>query len=257
MGGIEPPVSASRTQRVANTLHPDDSILPLLTYNNLMAGILYVVATPIGNLEDITLRAIRILKEVDAILAEDTRVTQKLLSYYEIVRPILSYHQHSDDTRKFEILKRLLDGDNLALVTDAGTPGISDPGNELIDFLLTAEPSIRIVPVPGASAVTTALSASGFRTDRFIFLGFLPKKGKAKLFSWLKASKLTFAFYESPHRLVKSLERLMEDFGENRVYVARELTKLHETHYRGNITEVLKTLSNASLKGEVVVVIES
>ncbi|MFH1543128.1 MAG: 16S rRNA (cytidine(1402)-2'-O)-methyltransferase, partial [Patescibacteria group bacterium] len=154
-----------------------------------MFGDLYIVATPIGNLEDITLRALKTLKEVNFILAEDTRVSRKLLMHYEIDIPTLSYHQHSSDSKKFEILKMLLDGKNLALITDAGTPGISDPGNELIDFILEKEPDIKIIPIPGASAITTALSVSGFKAFNYIFLGFLPKKGNTKLFEWLKNGK--------------------------------------------------------------------
>lgn len=221
-----------------------------------MAGTLYIVATPIGNLEDITLRALRVLKEVDVILCEDTRVTGILLKYYEIDRPTLSYHQHSNDNRKFEILKMLIDGKNLALVTDAGTPGISDPGNELIDFILLSEPSITIVPIPGASALTTALSAGGIRADKFIFLGFLPKKKKLKLYKWLIESKITFVFYDSPNRVVKSLNELKEHFGDVNVFVGREMTKMHETAYRGSISKVIADLEKTSNKGEFVVIVE-
>ncbi len=222
-----------------------------------MSGVLYIVATPIGNLDDITLRARKILKEVDLILAEDTRVTKKLLIHYDIDIPIVSYHQHSSDDKKLEILARLTQGENIALVSDAGTPGISDPGNELIDFLLEREPSIKIVPIPGASAITTALSTCGFRADKFIFLGFLPKKKKNKLYEWLKTSKMTFAFYESPHRLLKTLGELKERFGgERRIFIARELTKLHETLYRGTIKEVLEKISAKAVRGEIVVVVE-
>ena len=245
-----------------------------------MLGTLYIVATPIGNLEDITLRALKILKEVDLILAEDTRVTRKLLVHYDISRfaprkkrgslyqkskktpfdidtPILSYHQHSSDKKKLHILSEILRGKNIALVSDAGTPGISDPGNELIDFLLGKEPGMKIVPIPGASAVTTALSVCGFRADKFIFLGFLPKKKKNKLYDWLKTSKMTFAFYESPNRLKKTLGELRGLIGsDRRVFVARELTKLYETFYRGEIDEVIESLSEEKIRGEIVVVVE-
>lgn len=226
-------------------------------------GKLYMVATPIGNLEDVTLRSITILSEVDIILAEDTRVTSKLLHHLSEkhglpTKKVLSYHHHSSDGKKFEIMKLLLEGNDLALVTDAGTPGISDPGNELVDFILTNEPNIKIVPIPGASALTSALSISGFRTDKFIFLGFLPKKGKSKLWTWLKSSEMTFAFYESPRRLIKTLENMQEEFGDNvRIFVARELTKLHEETYRGNISDVLEKLSSSDPRGEVVVVVEN
>jgi 16S rRNA (cytidine1402-2'-O)-methyltransferase len=222
-----------------------------------MSGTLYIVATPIGNLEDITFRAIRILKEVDLILAEDTRVTGNLLKHYEIVRPTLSYHQHSDDRKKEEILMELMSGKNIALVTDAGTPGISDPGNELIDYLLERDPEIKIVPIPGASAITGALSICGFYVNDFVFLGFLPKKKRIKLFNWLKEGKIAFAFYESPKRILKTLEVLEENFGENkRIYIGRELTKMYEDYYRGTISEVSQKLQKEKMRGEIVVVVE-
>lgn len=233
-------------------------------------GTLYIVATPIGNLEDITLRAIKILKDVDIVLAEDTRVTKKLLDFlstnYKLpTTKLLSYHQHSGEKRRFEILNYLLEGKNLALVTDAGTPGISDPGNELVDFLLSYKPDLKIIPIPGASAITAALSVCGFNINKFIFLGFLPKKKRNKLFDWLKKGPtvssgrtITFAFYESPKRIIKTLETIEAVFGNSRrVFVARELTKIHETLYRGSIREVIKRLSEKAIKGEVVVVVES
>ena len=150
-----------------------------------MPGTLYIVATPIGNLEDVTLRAIRVMREADLILAEDTRVTGILLKHYDIDKPILSYHQHSDEGKKLQILAELVSGKNLALVSDAGTPGISDPGNELIDYLLEKEPNIKVVPIPGPAAITAAFSASGFKANKFVFIGFLPKKKRTKLFKWL------------------------------------------------------------------------
>lgn len=223
-----------------------------------MLGVLYIVATPIGNLEDITLRALRVLKEADLILAEDTRVTNKLLKHYEIENNILSYHQHSSYDRKLQILNELLSGKKIALVTDAGTPGISDPGNELIDFIYQNSDSIKIIPVPGPSALTAALSISGFRTDKFVFLGFLPKKGNSSFFKWLKESGFTFAFYESPNRILKTLESLLVAFGEGkRIVVAREMTKVYETIYRGKIAEVKEKLSGDKLRGEIVVVVEA
>src|SRR4030066_2260030 len=204
-----------------------------------MSGMLHIVATPIGNLEDLTLRALRILKEADVIIAEDTRVSSKLLTHYDIDTHILSYHQHSSEEKKYEILKLLLDGKNLALITDAGTPGISDPGNELIDFIFRNSPDIKIIPIPGASAITSALSVSGFKTEKFVFIGFLPKKKRTKLFNWLKSGEITFAFYESPKRIVKSLSVLEENFGsDTHIFIARELTKMYETLYRGTIREV-------------------
>ena len=222
-----------------------------------MLGTLYIVATPIGNLEDITLRALKTLKEVDLILAEDTRVTSILLKHYDIKVSVLSYHQHSKDGTKLRILSELLAGKNLALVTDAGTPGISDPGNELIDFILEKEPTVKVVPIPGPTAITTALSASGFRVNSFVFLGFLPKKKRIKLFNWLKDGEISFAFYESPNRILKTLDALVESFGEGRrVLVARELTKLYETLYRGTISEVKLQLEKQKVRGEMVVVVE-
>lgn len=222
-----------------------------------MTGTLYVVATPIGNLEDMTLRASKVLKEVDYVLTEDTRVTTKLLMHYGIDTHVLSYHQHSSDAKKLEILKLLQEGKDLALVTDAGTPGISDPGNELIDFLLAQDVSIKIVPVPGASALTATLSVCGFRADKFIFVGFLPKKKRQKLFTWLKESKMTFAFFDSPFRLHKTLLDLKEHFGgEVRILIAREITKMYETLYRGILSDIENSLPK-NIKGEVVVVVEN
>ena len=221
-----------------------------------MPGTLYIVATPIGNLKDITLRALEVLRRSDFILAEDTRVTKKLLIHYDIQIPVLSYHQHSQEQKRNEILRLLVEDKNLALVSDAGTPGISDPGNELIAFLIEKEPDIKIIPVPGPSALTTALSVSGFRADKFVFLGFLPKKKRSKLFSWLKEGKYTFCFYESPKRILKTLEVLKEEFSNRKVFIARELTKLHESLYRGGISEVIKGLQKDPVKGEIVVIVE-
>lgn len=219
-------------------------------------GTLYVVGLPIGNLEDITLRALKILKEVDLILAEDTRVISKLLKHYDIENNILSYHQHSSDEKKMQILNYLQEGKKVALVTDAGTPGISDPGNELIDFLCKAWP-LKVEAVPGPSALTAALSVCGFRTNNFVFLGFLPKKKKGKIILKLKDLGFTFAFFESPNRVLKSLEFLKEIFGgEKRVLVAREITKIYETLYRGNIDSVIGELSDGKIRGEIVVVVE-
>lgn len=221
-----------------------------------MTGTLYVVATPIGNLDDITLRAKKVLHQVNFVLTEDTRVTTKLLKYYGIDTHSLSYHQHSSDAKRLEILRLLQDGNDLALVTDAGTPGISDPGNELIDFLLSQDASIKIVPVPGASSLTAALSVCGFRADKFIFVGFLPKKKRQKLFTWLQESKMTFAFFDSPFRLHKTILDLQKHFsGEVRVLIAREMTKMYETLYRGMLSDIENNLPK-DIKGEVVVVVE-
>jgi len=234
-----------------------------------MPGILYIVATPIGNLEDVTLRAITILSDVDIILAEDTRVTMKLISSLNAKWPMLnakliSYHQHSGEEKKLEILNYLLGGKNVSLVTDAGTPGISDPGNELIDWLLSYKPDLKIIPIPGASAVTSALSVCGFDVNKFVFLGFLPKKRQNRLFKWLKdgpstssGRRITFAFYESPYRILKTLTTLEKVFGgHTRVFIARELTKIHETLYRGKISQVHELLQNDKVRGELVVIVE-
>lgn len=231
-----------------------------------MTGVLYIVATPIGNLEDLTIRAIRTLSQADMILAEDTRVTQKLLQYvrsqnFEIAnnKPlIISYHQHSSEERKLEILKMLMDGRNLALVTDAGTPGISDPGNELISFLVSQIPDLKVIPIPGASAITAALSVSGFDSSKFLFLGFWPKKKAAKTLKLVKEAKLNAVYYDSPFRVVKNLEIIMKELGNDvEVVVARELTKIYETLYRGTLQEVIDQLNKKPVKGEIVVVLNT
>lgn len=228
-------------------------------------GKLYIVATPIGNLGDITLRALEILKSVDFILCEDTRVTGKLLSHFEIKTKTLSYHQHSNEKKIREIKELIEQGKNLALVTDAGTPGISDPGNELISRItyhishnnVTIEQynNTTIIPIPGPSAVITALSISGFPTDRFIFLGFPPHKNKRqKFFKEVAASEHTVVFYESNHRIKKCLGELAEVLDKNtQLCVCRELTKQFETIYRGTISEILEM--KMVEKGEFVIVI--
>lgn len=232
---------------------------------------LYIVATPIGNLEDITLRSIRILKEVDMILCEDTRVTRVLLDRYEIKKPTLSYHQYSKLQKIDQIIDLLKDGKDLALVSDAGTPGISDPGQRLIEKILEEmQGEVEIVPIPGASAVISALSISGFDTDEFLFLGFPPhKKGRQTFFRNVteEATKRTVVFYESTHRIIKAFEELeqgeerraesegREGDKKMRVVACRELTKKFETIYRGTVSEVLEKLKNDIIKGEFVVVI--
>lgn len=229
-----------------------------------MAGILYMVATPIGNLGDITLRALETLKSVDFILCEDTRNTQKLLNHFEIKVPTMSYHQHSDFKRVQEIESLLLEGKNLALVTDAGTPGISDPGNLLVEQLTknlsTGRPEseqITIVCIPGASAVVAALSISGFPTDKFLFLGFPPHKNKRqKFFQTVADSEYTVAFYESNHRITKALQSLSDLLeSERQVCICRELTKSFESTYRGTISEILKM--KIPEKGEFVVLVKN
>lgn len=219
-------------------------------------GILYIVATPIGNLGDITKRALEIFKEVDFVLAEDTRVTKKLLLHYDISTPLISYHQHSGVEKYEEVYEFLSQGKNLALVTDAGTPGISDPGNELVAFLLKKNPEIKIIPLPGSSALTVLASIAGISMDKFLFLGYPPhKKGRTKFFKEVAESKHPVIFYESPYRIAKSLEELGlldEDFY---LIVGRELTKKFETVYRGKIKEIIEILKKSKPKGEFVVVL--
>lgn len=223
---------------------------------------LFIVATPIGNLGDITLRALKILKEVDLILCEDTRVTKKLLDHYEIKTPTLSYHQHSKLQKINYILEVLEEGKNLALVSDAGTPGISDPGNKLISLIAEKVETVEIVPIPGASAATAAASISGFPMDKFLFLGFPPTKRKRKkFFEEVVNSKYPVIFYESPYRIIKSLRDLRKtDAKQNakptrNIVVCRELTKKFETIYRGKIEEVLQKIEKDKIKGEFVVVV--
>ena len=217
-------------------------------------GILYVVATPIGNLDDITLRALSILRSVDVILCEDTRVTAKLLQHYQIQRSLLSYHQHSDRRKTKEIQALLEEGKNLALVTDAGTPGISDPGNVLVAHLI-GNPQIQIIPIPGPSALITALSVSGLPTDKFLFLGFPPHKNKRqKFFKEVEQSSHTVVFYESGHRITRCLAELSALLHPNRqVVVCRELTKKFETIYRGTVAQLVAAAPDE--RGEFVVVV--
>jgi len=220
---------------------------------------LYIVATPIGNLEDITLRALRILKEVDIILCEDTRVTRKLLERYELSNKKLeSYHHHTSD-KKVEKLIELISEKNVALVADAGTPGISDPGNKLISEILKTE-DCEIIPIPGASAVITALSISGFPTDKFLFKGFVPhKKGRETFLNAVVENKETVVFYESCHRIIKTLDKLQEIDNTKQLVVCRELTKKFETTYRGTPEEILQEIKkgfpSGKPKGEFVVVV--
>jgi len=220
-----------------------------------MSGKLYIVATPIGNLEDITLRALQTLKDVDFILCEDTRVSKNLLNHYNIAKPLISYHQHSDMKKVSEIIGLIEVGKNLALITDAGTPGISDPGNLLIRDLINKNNKIEIIPIPGPSAVISALSISGFPTDKYIFMGFPPHKNKRqKYFKEVAEAKYTVVFYESSHRILKCLNELKEFLKpESKIIVCREVTKKFETIYRGTIDQILQM--NIMEKGEFVVVV--
>tara|TARA_R100001369_G_scaffold29172_4_gene52525 strand:+ start:1843 stop:2514 length:672 start_codon:yes stop_codon:yes gene_type:complete len=217
---------------------------------------LYLVPTPIGNLEDITLRAIRVLKEVDIILAEDTRTSGKLLKHFEINTPMQSHHMHNEHKTVEAIVRRIKNGETFALISDAGTPAISDPG-----FLLTracVQEGVEVDCLPGATAFVPALVNSGFPNDKFVFEGFLPpKKGRQTRFKILAEESRTIIFYESPHKLLKTLANFMEYFGEDRlVSVSREITKLHEETIRGTAKEVLEYYTNKPPKGEIVIVVQ-
>ena len=216
------------------------------------SGKLYVVATPIGNLGDISARATAILREVDVVLCEDTRVSGKLLSALAIRKPMMSYHEHSDARRTHEVVTEMLEGKAMALVTDAGTPGVNDPGGVLV--AAAAKVGIDIIPVPGPNATVAALSICGFPADRYTFVGFPPnKKGRETFFRELGGVEHTLVMFESTHRIVKTLEQLKQ---LNRpVVVCRELTKLHETIYRGSVQDVLDRLEQTSSKGEFVIVV--
>ena len=221
-------------------------------------GTLYIVATPIGNLEDITLRALRILKEADEIACEDTRHTRKLLTHFEIHKPLLSYFQHNQRSRSPQIIEKLKAGAKIALVSDAGTPGISDPGAFLVDQAIRE--GIPVIPIPGASAVISALCASGLGTDRFYFQGFLPlKPGKRRgVLEGLKKIPATLAFYESGRRLTGLFKDLTAIFGEKkRAVIARELTKIYEEFLRGSLIELAAQIPHEGLKGECVVLIDA
>jgi 16S rRNA (cytidine1402-2'-O)-methyltransferase len=223
-----------------------------------LAGTLYLVATPIGNLEDITLRALRILREeVAAIACEDTRQSQKLLEHYQIRKPLVSYHEHNEASRTAELIEKLERGESVALISDAGTPLVSDPGYRIVKAAI--ERQIAVVPIPGASAVLAGLAASGLPTDEFRFIGFLPPKSGArrKALEGLTDERATVIAYESPHRLLDTLAEMSEVFGTRRIVVARELTKLHEEFLRGSAGAVHAELSKRpSVKGEITILIE-
>lgn len=217
-------------------------------------SVLFIIATPIGNLEDITLRALRTLGEADAILCEDTRVTAKLLQKYDIKKPLISYHAHSTLSKTEKIFSLLEEGKNLALVSDAGTPCISDPGVLLVSQIRERlGDRVKIVPVPGPSALICALSASGLPASEFLFLGFLPhKKGRETLFKEIAEAQRTVVFYESPHRILKTLQSLQKFAPEKKVVIARELTKIYEEFISGNAAELLAhfELHKDTLRGE-------
>ncbi len=222
-----------------------------------MSSKLYIVSTPIGNLEDITLRALNILKEVDLIACEDTRTSKKLLSRYQIQKPLTSYHEHNEVEKAKELLSILQEGKSIALVTDAGTPGVSDPGFRVVK--LASENGIPVFSIPGASACVAALSVSGLPTSAFTFLGFPPRQ-KKRLIEYLQRLKdypETLIFYESPKRVVKTLQAMLEVLGERNASISREITKIYEETLRGSLSEIVTTFeSRDNLKGEFVLVIE-
>ncbi len=222
-----------------------------------MKGKLYIVATPIGNLEDITLRALKTLKEVDVIACEDTRVTRKLLSKYDIEKPLVSYHEHNEQQKARELISLLESGKNIAVVSDSGTPGISDPGYRIV--ALASQKGIEVIPVPGPCAAIAALSVSGLPTARFAFFGFLPKSAKKRkeFLESIREYPETLVFYESPNRILETLKDIIEVLGDRNVSISRELTKVFEESLKGKVSCVLETLSQRqSIKGEITVVVD-
>ena len=219
-----------------------------------MIGKLYIVATPIGNLEDITLRALRVLKEVDLIAAEDTRQTLKLLNHYEINKPLISYHRHNEETKSEILIEKLRNGENIALVSDAGTPGICDPGEEVIKKAI--EDNIEVIPIPGACAMINALIVSGISTKEFEFLGFLPlnKKLRRQKLKEIENSSKTIIIYEAPHKMKTTLGDLKEILKDRKIVLARELTKIHEEFIRKSIDELISEID--TIKGEMILIIE-
>ena len=219
-----------------------------------MKGKIYIVATPIGNLDDITLRALKTLKEVDLIAAEDTRQTLKLLNHFQISKPLISYHRHNEDIKSNILIEKLKNGENIALVSDAGTPGICDPGEEVIKKAI--EENIDVIPIPGACAFVNALIASGLNTKEFIFLGFLPlnKKLRKEKLEEINKSDKTIIIYEAPHKMKNTLIDLKEILKNRKIVLARELTKIHEEFIRKDIDELLENIDN--LKGEMILIIE-
>lgn len=219
-----------------------------------MKGKLYLVATPIGNLEDITLRALKVLESVDLIAAEDTRHTLGLLNHFNISKPLISYYKQNEKTKSEILISKLLEGQNIAVVSDAGTPGISDPGEEIVKVAI--ENDIKIVPIPGACAFVNALIASGFSTKEFSFIGFLSaeKKERKEKLEDLKYETKTLIFYEAPHKLKTMLESVLEVLGDRKIVLAKELTKIHETFIRGTVSEILENIE--TIKGEFVILVE-
>lgn len=221
-----------------------------------MEGRLYICPTPIGNLEDITLRTIKVLESVDLVAAEDTRHSGKLLNHYKIKKPMTSYHEHNKAQKGKILLERLLAGENIALVTDAGMPGISDPGEDLIKDAI--KHNIEVIALPGATASITGLVLSGMPTNKFVFEGFLPakKSGRIKELERLKLEERTMIFYEAPHRIINFLEDVENILGNRKIAIARELTKIHEEVFRGDIKGALEKFKEKKPKGEFVIVLE-
>lgn len=218
-----------------------------------MNGVLYIVATPIGNLEDITLRALKVLKDVDLIAAEDTRHTLKLLNHFEIVKPLISYYRENEKIKSDVIIEKLLNGENVAVVSDAGTPGISDPGEEIIKKAI--ENNIKVIPIPGACAAINALICSGFSTREFLFVGFLSTKKSEKIskLEEIKYETKTLILYEAPHKLENTLNVIKDVLGDREICLAREITKIHESFERGKISEIIE---KAEYRGECIIIIE-
>lgn len=217
-------------------------------------GKLYLVATPIGNLEDITYRAVKVLNSVDVIAAEDTRHSLKLLNHLNISKPLISYHRHNEDNKTNLLIDKLLNGENIALITDAGTPAISDPGEEVVKKAI--QENIEIIPIPGACALINALIASGISTKEFCFYGFLPinKKLRINKFAEIKKETKTIILYEAPHKINQTLKDIYEELGDVYIVIAREMTKIHEEFIRGKISEIINNYTN--LKGEMIIIIE-
>jgi 16S rRNA (cytidine1402-2'-O)-methyltransferase len=223
---------------------------------NKDTGILYICGTPIGNLEDITLRALKILKEVSLIAAEDTRHTKKLLKHYQINTKVTSYYEYNKFKKAPYLVEMLKNGRDIALVSDAGMPGISDPGYVLINLALNN--NIKIIPVPGVSALITALVVSGLPTDKFVFEGFLPRKIKERkrYFKIIENEERTIIFYETPHRLKRAIKDMLEIWGDRKIVIARELTKMYEEIVRGKLSQVLSEISTKEIKGEITLVVQ-
>ena len=217
-------------------------------------GKLYLVATPIGNLDDITIRAIKVLQNVDLIAAEDTRHSLKLLNHLEISKPLISYHRHNEENKTEVLINKLLNGENIALITDAGTPAISDPGEEVVKQAIEKE--IEIIPIPGACALINALICSGINTREFAFYGFLPlnKKLRKNKFEEIKKENKTIILYEAPHKINQTLKDILQEVGDVNIVLARELTKIHEEFIRGKISEIIEKYTD--LKGEMIIVLE-